>query len=155
MTKEDYVASGKRVLTLQIDNRCFHDILEGKQDVETRWIRPHTAPMYLTYIADGKEYKSEADVPDTAEQVEFNPIEYDAMYLINGRKADAPRLLVEIESEEIVFFAQEGDQIVEIAPDDTESVPAQFEEKGKLYTYAQIWYYLGKVLFSENLQNLK
>ena len=151
MTKEDYIATGKKVLTLQIDKRCFQDILNGKQDVETRWIRPHTAPMYVTYEADGKTYKSEPEVPETAETLEFVPIEYDAMYLINGRKEDAPRLLIEIESEEIVFFAQDGDQIYEIQPNDTESVPAQFEEKGKYYTYAQIWYYLGKVLFTENI----
>ena len=96
MKKQDYIEQGKKVLTLQIDKECFGKILRGEQKVEHRDIYPYNAKQYVFFEADGKTYQRQDDIPDNASEFEPKPVHYDALYLINGRRKDAPRMMVEV-----------------------------------------------------------
>jgi hypothetical protein len=127
------------VLTLQITKDSFQAILKGEQDVEHRYVYPSNVARYVYFKHDGKKYKRQEDIPDDDKDVEVLPVEYDALYLINGRRKDAPRLTVEVKSAEFIIFTDEdgNDQV--------------FEENGKEYLVCQVWYHLGKVLSAENI----
>lgn len=128
-----------KVLTLQINKECFLDILNGKQDVEHRYVYPSNVTRYVYFKHDGKIYKKQSEIPDDDKEIEVLPIHYDALYLINGRRKDAPRLTVEVKSEEYVIFTdEEGNDLI-------------FEENGKTYLVCQVWYHLGKVISTENI----
>lgn len=128
-----------KVLTLQINKECFQDILNGKQDVEHRYVYPSNVSRYVYFKHDGKEYKRQEDIPDDDKEIEVIPIKYDALYLINGRRKDAPRLTVEVKSAEYVIFAdEEGNDLTKI-------------ENGVEYLISQVWYHLGKVISTENI----
>lgn len=128
-----------KVLTLQINKECFQNILNGKQDVEHRYVYPSNVTRYVYFKHDGKVYKKQSDIPDDDKEIEVLPIHYDALYLINGRRKDAPRLTVEVKSEEYVIFTdEEGNDLT-------------FEENGKTYLVCQVWYHLGKVISTENV----
>ena len=85
-----------KILTLQINKECFHDILNAKQDIEHRYIYPSNVTRYVYFKHDGKEYKRQEDIPDDDKDIEVIPIKYDDLYIINGRRKDAPRLMVEV-----------------------------------------------------------
>ena len=128
-----------KVLTLQINKECFQDILNGKQDVEHRYVYPSNVSRYVYFRHDGKEYKRQEDIPDDDKEIEVIPIKYDALYLINGRRKDAPRLTVEVKCAEYVIFAdEEGNDLTKI-------------ENGVEYLISQVWYHLGKVISTENI----
>ena len=128
-----------KVLTLQINKECFQDILNGKQDVEHRYVYPSNVSRYVYFRHDGKEYKRQEGIPDDDKEIEVIPIKYDALYLINGRRKDAPRLTVEVKSAEYVIFAdEEGNDLTKI-------------ENGVEYLISQVWYHLGKVISTENI----
>ena len=128
-----------KVLTLQINKECFQDILNGKQDVEHRYVYPSNVSRYVYFRHDGKEYKRQEDIPDDDKEIDVIPIKYDALYLINGRRKDAPRLTVEVKSAEYVIFAdEEGNDLTKI-------------ENGVEYLISQVWYHLGKVISTENI----
>lgn len=156
MTKQEFEASGKKVLTLQMTREYFKAILKGEQDVEHRVVYPKNASMYLHYENEGKVYKNEGDIPDNESPIEFVTRDYDAIYFINGRKADAPRMLVEVKDAELVFFKMlESGDLVPLEESDDDSEMFMYEENGKWYHALQVWYKLGKVLCTENLNNLK
>lgn len=139
MNKEDYIAQGKKVHTLQIDKSCFQAILKGEQKVEHRYIYPSNVSRYVYFEANGKDYKSQNDIPEDVTEITVVPIWYDALYLINGRKKEAPRMLVEVEKVEYVIITDEdGNDMT-------------YEENGEEYLVCQVWYYLGKVLGTENV----
>lgn len=126
-------------LTLQITKENFQAILNGEQTVEHRYIYPSNVTQYVYFKHDGKEYKKEGDIPDDDKEVEVVPIKYDVLYLINGRRKDAPRLTVEVKNAEYVIFTdEEGNDEV-------------FEENGQEYLVCQVWYHLGEVLSTENI----
>lgn len=127
-------------LTLQIDKECFNNILNGTQDVEHRYVYPSNAKKYVHFVADGVVCAKESEVPEDAKVVECVPNKYDALYLINGRRKDAPRLLVEVKDAEFVVFQDEetGEDLY-------------YEENGEEYLVCQVWYHLGKVLQTENV----
>lgn len=129
-----------KVLTLQINKECFQDILNGKQDVEHRYVYPSNVTRYVYFRHDGKDYKRQEDIPDDDKDVEAAPVQYDALCLINGRRKDAPRLTVEVKSAEYVIFTDEdgNDQY--------------FEQDGQEYLVSQVWYHLGKVISTENVR---
>lgn len=111
----------------------------GKQDVEHRYVYPSNVSRYVYFRHDGKEYKRQEDIPDDDKEIEVIPIKYDALYLINGRRKDAPRLTVEVKSAEYVIFAdEEGNDLTKI-------------ENGVEYLISQVWYHLGKVISTENI----
>ena len=114
-------------LTLQIDKPCFKAILQGKQKIEHRYIYPSNANRYVT----------QTDLEDGGVDVKCVP--YDELYLINGRRKDAPRLTVAVERAEFVVMTDEND------------IELTFEENGEEYYVCQVWYYLGKVLNTENV----
>ena len=123
-------------LTLQITRENFEYIMMGEQRVEHRYIYPSNEKRYINSWVETN--------PETGEEMELvQPIDYDTMYLINGRRKDAPRILVEIIDAKYV-------QIV-----DENGVPYTYEQDGKTYIVEQIWYCLGKVLEKENCENFE
>lgn len=113
-------------LTLQIDKPCFKDILNGVQTVEHRYIYPSNA----------KKYVIQTELPDGGLDVQC--VEYDELYLINGRRKDAPRLTVKVESAEFVIFTDEkGNDLT-------------YTENGEEWLVCQVWYHLGAVVAHEN-----
>ena len=140
MTKEEYIAEGHKVLTLQIDRQCFEAIKNGSQKTEHRYIYPNNTTRYVYFEADGKPYKSESDIPQDVSEVKPVPIKYDALYLINGRRKDAPRMMVEIESAEFVVMT------------DDEGNDLTYLYNGEEYVACQVWYHLSRVLFTENIK---
>lgn len=128
-----------RKLTLQITKGNFDTILSGEQKVEHRYVYPSNASRYVFYRQDGKDYKNMDDIPDGDEEVDVIPVKYDALYLINGRRKDARRLTVEVESAEFVVITdEEGNDLI-------------YTENGVEYLVCQVWYHLGKILSTENL----
>ena len=114
-------------LTLQIDRHCFKDILNGCQHVEHRFIYPSNANRYVTQT-------------ETEDGLDVQCVQYDELYLINGRRKDAPRLTVLVEKALFVPFADEdGNDLVEVDAD------------GNEFLVCQVWYYLGKVTSTENV----
>lgn len=94
----------------------------------------------MFYRCNGVDYKNESDLPDDDSEVEFIPVHYDALYLINGRRKDAPRLLVEVLKADIYIMQDEdGNDII------LDNGVEQFYD-------CQIWYTLGKVLETENIK---
>ena len=112
-------------LTLQIDRPCFKDILNGVQSVEHRYIYPSNANRYVTQN-------------ETAEGLDVQPIQYEELLLINGRRKDAPRLVVKVKHADfIVFTDEDGKELT-------------FKENGEEWLICQVWYYLGEVVSHEN-----
>ena len=68
------------ILTLSIKQKYFDEILAGKKTHEYREIRPTNAKKYITYLCGGKEYPTDAELPEEGE-VELKPIKYDAIKL--------------------------------------------------------------------------
>lgn len=126
-------------LTLQIDKKCFQTILKGEQKVEHRTVWPSQAAKYVYFVCEGKEYKKQDEIPPGDSPVDVLPVKYDALYLINGRRKDAPRMLVEVESAEFIILQ------------DDEGNDVTYTENGQEYLACQVWYHLGKVLETENL----
>ncbi len=116
-------------LTLQIDRPCFKDILNGVQTVEHRYIYPSNAKRYVTQT-------------ETPEGLDVRPIQYDELLLINGRRKDAPRLVVSVKRADFVVFT------------DGEGNGLTFTENGEEWLVCQVWYYLGEVISHENADAL-
>lgn len=115
-------AKTHKVLTLQIDKECFNTIRTGTQKVEHRYIYPSNQSLYITDELVGANTRKALNVR-----------QYDALYLINGRRQNAPRMLVEVEWSEFVWVYDEyGNEYG--------------EQRGKRYHLCQIWYHLGNVL---------
>ena len=119
------------VLTLQITKDSFQAILKGEQDVEHRYVYPSNVARYVYFKHDGKKYKRQEDIPDDDKDVEVLPVEYDALYLINGRRKDAPRLTVEVKSAEFIIFTDEdgNDQVFEENGKEEQQPVNQSEQK--------------------------
>lgn len=115
-----------KVLTLQIRKENFDAILSGKQKVEHRDILPKTASRYI------KQIDNEDD------SVDIEVIEYDALYLINGRKKDAPRLKVEVLESKFLQMVDDNKE------------PLTYIEDGVEYQVCGMEYKLGKILYTEN-----
>ncbi len=119
------------LLKLQIDRSCFKSIFRGEQKVEHRFVYPHNAKRYVV---------QDESVDENGELIlNVTPVHYDGLYLINGRRKDAPRMTVEVVSSEFVVLTDE------------EGNDMTFEENGEEYYVCQVWYHLGKILNSENI----
>lgn len=132
---------GKKVLTLQIDKQCFNQILDGDQTTERRYVYPRNAKKYVYFEADGKTYINQDDIPEGSKIVKVVPVEYDALYLINGRRKDAPRMLIEVQGAKWYILTDENGKDL------------TFTQNGMEYLVSQVWYYLGEVVFTENCGN--
>ena len=140
MTKQEYIEQGKKVLTLQIDKECFGTIKSGEQKIEHRYVYPRNAKQYVDFEADGKTYQRQDDIPDDISEFKPIPVHYDALYLINGRRKDAPRMMVEVESAEFVILTDEQGNDLTYMYNDQE------------YFACQVWYHLGDIVFTENIK---
>ncbi len=138
MTKQEYIEQGKKVLTLQIDRECFQAILKGQQKVEHRYVYPYNAKKYVYYECEGKSYKTDTEIPEGMSDVTVIPIKYNALYLINGRRKDAPRLLVEVEKAKFYIMTDENGKDLTYKYNDEE------------YFACQVWYHLSNIVFTEN-----
>ena len=126
-------------LTFQITKDSFQAILKGEQKVEHRYVYPSNQKKYVKFKCCGKVYDTQDEIPDDDADIEVIPVDYDVLYLINGRRKDAPRLTVEVKSAEFVIFTdEEGNDII-------------YNENGVEYVGCQVWYHLGKVLSTENV----
>lgn len=115
----------KQTLFISRDN--FEYILTGEQKTEHREILPSVEKRYLYTEGEGENMK-------------VYPVKYDVLYLINGRRKDSPRMVVEIESADIVAFMNDKTK---------EPLMVQYGED--LIEDWQIWYHLGKVIETENV----
>lgn len=138
MTKQEFIAQGNKVLTLQIDRECFQAIQKGKQMIEHRYVYPYNAKKYVYFEADGKTYQRQDDMPDDITEFKTIPIHYDALYLINGRRKDAPRMMVKVKNEEFYILTDENDKDLTYNYNDEE------------YYACQVWYHLSDIVFTEN-----
>lgn len=126
-------------LTLQITKDSFQSILNGEQKVEHRYVYPSNQKKYVKFKCGGEVYDTQDELPDDDADIEVIPVDYDVLYLINGRRKDAPRLTVEVKSAEFIIFTdEEGNDII-------------YNENGVEYVGCQVWYHLGKVLSTENV----
>lgn len=120
-----------KILKLQIDRPCFKAILNGEQKVEHRFVYPHNAGRYVI--------QEESTDGNGELLLNVTPLHYDALYLINGRRKDAPRLTIEvIKAEFVVLTDEDGNDMT-------------FEENGEEYYVCQVWYTLGKIIETENI----
>lgn len=127
-------------LTLQITKENFDTILSGEQKVEHRYAYSTNFTTYARYKHDGKLYKKYSEIPEDDKPVEVEPVPYDVLYLINGRRKDAPRLTVEVTDIECdIAIDENGDPFYE-------------EYKGETYEILIMQYHLGKVLSTENIE---
>ena len=117
------------VLTLQIKRGSFKEILKGRQKTEHRFVYPRNAKQYLVEKENG----------DGTCDVEV--VGYDALQLINGRKKDAPRLLVKVN----------GIKVIQM-DDEKTGEPLTFVDNGENYYVTQMEYELGDVLQTENCE---
>lgn len=138
MTKQEYIEYGKKVLTLQIDRECFRAILSGEQKIEHRYVYPRNARQYVFFECDGKTYQHQDNIPDNGKDILVVPVKYDALYLINGRRKDAPRMMVEVEDAEFYILTDEDGKDLTFMQGDAE------------YLASQVWYHLGNIVFKEN-----
>lgn len=129
-----------KVLTLQIRKENFQTILSGEQKVEHRFVYPSNMFRYV-YVKDefGNVYTKDGDAIPEDVRIEVLPVEYDALYLINGRRKDAPRLTVRVEKAEIVQLVNEqGEPLKEMID-------------GEPWYLQQVHYHLGEVISTENV----
>lgn len=121
-----------KTLTLQITRDSFCNILDGQQQKEHRYIYPSTASRYILQHDNG----------DGTCDVEL--LHYDSLRLINGRRKDAPRLIVEVLGAEIIEYRDENGEVAKVK-----------DKHGTEYYLYGICYSLGKVISSENTENLQ
>ncbi|MBR1525139.1 MAG: hypothetical protein IJ640_00565 [Prevotella sp.] len=121
-----------KTLTLQITRDCFCNILDGQQQTEHRYIYPSTASRYILQHDNG----------DGTCDVELNY--YEALRLINGRRKDAPRLLVEVVGADIIEYRDENGNVAKAK-----------DKHGMEYYVYGIRYQLGRVISSKNTENLQ
>lgn len=113
--------------------------MKGEQKVEHRYVYPSNVTKYVYFEADGKTYKRQEQIPAGDFDIKIIPVKYDALYLINGRRKNAPRMLIEVKDAEFVIFT------------DKDGKDLTYMEGGKEYLACQVWYHLGNVLKTENV----
>lgn len=121
----------QKILKLQIDRPCFKSIMNGEQKIEHRFVYPTNAKRYV--IEEDTKDENGEDITIVT------PIQYNALYLINGWRKEAPRMTVEVvKAEFVVLVDEEGNDLT-------------FEEDETEYFVCQVWYHLGKVISTENV----
>ncbi len=130
------------IQTLQITKDNFYAILRGEQKVETRLVYPSNVSRYIHFEYDGKEYKT-LDISKIPGDGPFNIVTrgYDALKLINGRRKDAPRLVVEVVDIDAYQLEDENG----------EPIFYDFNGDGTEYPAIKMEYHLGKILSTENI----
>ena len=123
-------------LTLQITKKNFDLILKGEQKVEHRLVWNTTMKQF---VLGSTELLVDEETGE--EYCDVEPRPYDYLYLINGRKKDAPRLKVEIVDIELY-----------VAEPEKEDVEPFYTEDGKTYVVWEIAYHLGEVFETENIK---
>lgn len=120
-----------KTLSLQIDQKTFRAILNGEQKEEHRYVYPNNAKRYVI--------QEQITDEDGEESLIVTPVHYDAIAFKNGRRDNAPNMTVKVEKSEFVILT------------DDEGNDLTFEENGEEYFVCQVWYYLGEVISTENI----
>lgn len=119
-------------LTLNADKKLFNAVLKGEKEVK-RFIYPYNAKHYVV------EEESEDENGELV--VTVTPVHYDVLRLRNGRKENAPVIEIEVkESYFVVLTDEDGNDLT-------------FEQNGEEFYVCQVWYTLGNILSTENIQN--
>lgn len=116
-----------RQQVLQIDRKYFVKIAKGEHTIEHRYIYSSNETRYIEEDENGR----------------IVPREYDTLKLINGRRKNAPTLVVEVKKAEF-YYTQDADG------NDVTYVDGD----GVTCYLCEIWYYLGKVLEIKNADGI-
>ncbi len=154
-------------LTLQIDKATFMRILSGEQKEERRNIYPYMSKRYVHFCRSiDEEYMDEfpdfvdcfdgnADLmcawlwgadnltPEQEELIDrvyIDPVEYTQLTIINGRRKNAPRMVIEVVDIKVEYCHN------------SEGLPFTIEWEGKEHPAMNMCYTLGKVLSCENVE---
>lgn len=122
---ENYKKTHK-VLTLQMTRDYFIEVLHGRQKVEHRFVYPKNTSVYVDIIPHGD-----------GDYDRVEPKKYDAIYFINGRRKEAPRMLVEVLGVEFFICVDENGKYI------------TFKENGVEYYQSKVHYQLGNVINTE------
>lgn len=125
-----------KTLQLIIKQKFFDDIIAGTKKQEFRDIKPTTVAKYVQFLVGETVYAKEEDIPVDVkdEDIELQPIPYDAIQFYVGYNKNRNSALVEVTGAMIEIFTDEtGNDIVH-------------EQNGVEYLDAQIVYDLGKLL---------
>lgn len=150
-------------LTLQIDKATFQRILRGEQVEERRAIYPYNANRYVRFYNGETEHKYFVDCFDgdvnkmadwvwgigeeerTEEQtkelenVVVEMIPYTQLTIINGRRKDAPRMIIEVVGMVMEDIENENGEVFTV------------EWEGREHPAWRMCYKLGKVLSTQNV----
>lgn len=130
-----------KTLQLIIKQKFFDEIIAGTKKQEFRVIKPTTVGKYLQFLVGEKVYAKEEEIPEDVkdEDIEPQPIHYDATQFYVGYNKGRSSALVEVTGAMIEIFTDEnGNDIV-------------LKQNGIEYIDAQIVYDLGKVIEYKSL----
>lgn len=116
-----------RQQVLQIDRKYFVKIARGEHKIEHRYVYSSNESRYIEEDENGR----------------IVPREYDTLKLINGRRKNAPTLVVEVKKAEF-YYTQDADG------NDVTYVDGD----GVTCYLCEVWYYLGKVLEIKNADGI-
>ncbi len=123
-----------KILTLSIKQKYYDEILAGKKNHEYREIRPTNAHKYITYLCNGKEYRTDEELPEEGD-IDLKPIQYEAIKFLTGEyKGKRPYAIIEVKNTEVQILTDDNDEDI------------VYEYNGKEYIAAQMDYTLGKIL---------
>ena len=123
-----------KILTLNIPQEFFDDIIAGIAKYEAREIRAKIARKYVCHIDNkGVIYENDTDVPEGV-QTEVVPIKYDAIQLYAGCKTEKDSALIRVEKSEIIFMLDDNGE------------PIQYVHEGREYLETAIVYHLGDII---------
>lgn len=130
-----------KVLTLNLKQKYFDEIVAGTKTHEYREIHPRSAQRYITYEGDdGKTYAGNkySEIPDDV-LCDVVPIKYDAIKFLTGAySGKRPYIIVEVKDAEVVYIVDEnGDEVT-------------YDYEGETFVQAEIDYTLGKIIERSN-----
>ncbi|MDR1937989.1 MAG: ASCH domain-containing protein [Tannerellaceae bacterium] len=120
------------ILTLNIRQKFFDEILAGTKKQEFREIRPNSQSKYCKIDSDGFAVENDGVI---------EPRKYDAIKFLTGEyKGSRPYAIVEVAGANIELLVDEETQ-----------EPIEYEYEGEIYTAAQVVYDLGRVIEKYNV----
>lgn len=129
-----------KILTLNLKQAAFDQVLAGTRTHECREIFPDNQKRFIRYVLHEKEYTSLAEMPSEEEEpgeVDVVPVSYDAIKFLTGAPTGKrPYVVVAVEAAEVFFLTDEKGEDLVLVDEATDLE----------YIAAQIDYTLGKIL---------